>query len=125
MTVLTDHEALASMLVLEKRALEDVHDSHVQLRLLLEAGDSRYLGWAVDDLVEATGALTAADRARRSVTGDHTAEQCIETAPIGLQRTLVRLTDEIDELLRQVSSERSMARSACHVRIQAGNRQHR
>lgn len=125
MTPLTDHVALASILVQEKRTLQALHDSHVQMRLLLEADDSRYLGWAVDDLVEATEALAAVDRARRTVTGDRTAEQCIETAPDGIQRTLVRLTDEIDGLLRRVDSERAKARSTCHVRIQAGKRRHR
>lgn len=125
MTALTDHVALASLLVREKRTLETLHDSHVQIRLLVEAGDSRYLGWAVDDLTEATETLTEVDAARRALTGDRAATEWIETAPGVLRRTLQRLTDEIDELLRRVHEERTRARASCHRRIQAGARRHR
>lgn len=123
MSPLPDHMALTSILVREKRALEGLHDAHVQMRLLLGAGHSRYLGWAVDDLAEATNALTEIDRARRSVTGVRTAEQCIDTAPDALRRTLIRLTDEVDVLLRRVEREREKARSSCHG--QTGGRAHR
>lgn len=125
MTLLTDHVTLASLLVREKRTLEAVHDSHVQMRLLLEAGDSRYLGWAVDDLVQAADELNEIDRTRRSLTGTESANQWIESASGSLQRTLQRLTDEIDELLQRVEEERARARAACHVQMHAGKRRHR
>lgn len=125
MTLLPDHLTLASLLVREKRTLEAVHDSHVQMRLLLEAGDSRYLGWAVDDLVEASDELNEIDRTRRSLTGSDSANHWIASASGSLQRTLLRLTDEIDELLQQVEEERARARAACHLQTSAGKRRHR
>jgi len=125
MALPTDHVTLASILVQEKRTLEAVHDSHVQMRLLLEAGDSRYLGWAVDELAEATEALDEVDRSRQSLTGHHKADQWIETASGELRRTLERLTEEIDELLRQVTEERTRASAACHLQVRAATRRHR
>lgn len=125
MTLLADHVTLASLLVREKRALAALHDSHVQMRLLLEAGDSRYLGWAVDDLVEAADELNEIDRTRQSLTGSDPADLWIETASGTLQRTLQRLTDEIEELLQRVEEERTRARAACHLQIHAGKRRHR
>lgn len=125
MTLLTDHVMLASLLVREKRTLEAIHDSHVQMRLLLEAGDSRYLGWAVDDLVETSEELNEIDRTRRSLTGSDSADHWIGSASGALQRTLRRLTDEIDQLLQQVEEERARARAACHLQMNAGKRRHR
>lgn len=116
---MSDHVALAGLLVHTKHGLAAVRDAHVQLRLLTEAGDSRYLGWAIDDLDSSLTALDKLDARRRTITGETAAQAWIDSAPDDLALAMGRSIAEITNLLAEIHEERSRARRATHTQLRA------
>lgn len=125
---------LISVLRRELAILEQLRYSHRQLRVLFEAGDSRFLGVALDELSEGMAELELVERHRIAATetlgsalhlpSTPTMKDLIARLPAELGEPLMSLQRELDELLSGVDSDRRRVRTLSHARV-AGRTGHR
>lgn len=119
--------ALVASLTHSHRALRRVRYAHSQLRLLLEAGESQFLGRALDELADAveeletsetTRILTAAEVAEAAgMRRDTDMLELLDFVPDGVVHALAHLRTTIQGLLAEVSAERALARSLSHALV--------
>jgi hypothetical protein len=138
MTVHTGSEAeyleLIALLAQERHLLEQLRFGHTQLRLVIEADQSRFIGQALDeiDTIEYELQKVGAQRARLSrriakgagVGGDVDLGEIISAAPPGLIVALESVRGDIEGLLARTNEERRRARAASHEKVPA-RRTHR
>ena len=131
-----DVESLTAALVNTKDLLERLRYAHVQLRLLLEAGETRFLGRAIDELVDADEAVESAEQARTSIVAPLGRRRGLPSGldldelagrlPLQTER-LRELQRDLIALLEETHLERTRARSASHAlgAAHAAPRRHR
>lgn len=101
-----DADALAEVLNTQRRLIEEVLFRTLELTALIEAGQHRFLGRALDDLERAEVALGEAEIARAAIT-----EAMIESPP-GYEPSLA-------DVLESVDAERSETLGRTAERIRA------
>lgn len=121
MDVQTGHVSLAALLVQERTLLARYRFAHAQLRVLVEAGETRFYGWAIDELTDIESTLETVEAARRGLVAglgdatDASLHELVTAGPDELREVFERLADEIDDLLEQVNDERVRTRRLVHL----------
>jgi len=123
----SDHHTLTALLLHQRALLERLRYRHIQLRVLLEAGESRFLGRAIDELADAEEELTDVEEARASVAAGLAEiaglperadlRTLSSTAPTHLAGLLTSLGEDLEALLAEVEAERRAARTIAHARV--------
>ncbi|MEX2655659.1 MAG: hypothetical protein WD532_11600 [Acidimicrobiia bacterium] len=118
---------LVAVLRKELAILERLRFAHRQLRVLLEVGDNRFLGVALDELSEVVVELDLAERLRVDATEKFgsalhlraapTLNDLIIRMPSGPGQLLRSLQQELDGLLDDVDTERRRVRTLSHARV--------
>ncbi|MEX2279302.1 MAG: hypothetical protein WEA76_04350 [Acidimicrobiia bacterium] len=127
------HPSFADLIAVLRRELailERLRYSHRQLRVLLETGDSRFLGVALDELSEVVVDLDLAETLRVDATAKFgsalhlrptpTLNDLIVRLPPEFGQLLRSLQQELDGLLDDVDIERRRVRTLSHARVTPG-----
>jgi hypothetical protein len=122
-----DHAALAAVLVHERMLLARLRYRHRELRLLIEVGEARFLGRAVDRVEDLRADLTDAEQIRGVISASLARETGLpansdlralaHAAPNGLSGFLVALGGQLRNLLAEVEDERHAALMSAHARL--------
>ena len=114
------HAAVVATLAHSQRVLHRLLYAHIQLRLLLEVGEGRFLGRALDELADAEDEMkqaeamtthAAAEAAMAAgLPSDSEILELIEAVPDDVGHALVHLRQTIQDLLTAVNAERALAR---------------
>lgn len=125
----TDHFDLATALAHERRLLELLRFHHLQLRVLLEADESRFLGRAIDELGDITVELDAVEEARAAVAAavaaahglpeDSRLIDLIQVSPEAQATLLDELRKDMRRLVDEIERERRSARALSHEQVRA------
>lgn len=121
------HAAVVATLAHSQRVLHRLLYAHIQLRLLLEAGESRFLGRALDELADAEEELEGAEAMTKSAAAeaamnaglpiDPDVLELIDVVPDDVGHALVHLRKNIQKGLLEVNAERAMARELSHALV--------
>lgn len=117
-----DHEALATLLAHQRDLLDRLLTRHVTLRVLLESGETRFVGRALDE-VDDIEWLLGTSELLRAATSERLAlehglpleddlDSLTDTAPPHLQPVLSDLGAAVRSLLEATGRERRLALAA-------------
>ena len=115
-----DHEALVAVLTHQRRLLEQLLFRHTELRLLIEAGEARFISNSLGEIDEAETELGTSEVLRAAIAdelgsihrlgSDPSLTDLIGVAPGRLVAPLTALSADLSRLLHSIEEHRTVGR---------------